>query len=166
MRTPRRTFVNGGDTLDLTAQDAAPGLRRCPLLRDRYLATVAWLISMPSLSSSPSIRGAPEGIGAAHLTNPVTNLALHSRRPDFKRQLRSAEILDGCHLIGCRLLQQHHVQTTRPESVEPDPNSEQQWRTRRLATKKVQLVTEARFSSSRAARPRNPGKDETMERTC
>jgi len=41
-----------------------------PHFRTIYLATVAWLISRPSLSSSPWIRGGtPERIGAAHLTD-------------------------------------------------------------------------------------------------
>jgi hypothetical protein len=48
-----------------------------PRLRTMYLATVAWLISIPSLSSSQWIRGAPERIGAAHLTNQLANFVIH-----------------------------------------------------------------------------------------
>ena len=39
-------------------------------------ATVAWLISIPSLRSSPWIRGAQPTVGAAHLANQIANLAI------------------------------------------------------------------------------------------
>ena len=46
-----------------------------------------------------------------------------------------------------RLNQHHRVQTTRPQSVEPDPEpaveNEQSEPTRPLATKHVQLVTQS-----------------------
>jgi hypothetical protein len=47
---------------------------------------------------------------------------------------------------GCRLDQNHRVQTARPQTVEPDPeqavDGEQPRPTRPLAAKNVQLVTE------------------------
>jgi hypothetical protein len=45
----------------------------------RYLPTVAWLTSMPSLSSSPWMRGsAPKRILLAHLADQITDLAVHA----------------------------------------------------------------------------------------
>ena len=57
----------------------------------RYLPTVAWLTSMPSLSSSPWMRGAPQS-GLARLMSRISRrissgtLGLPPRRPDFQRQ--------------------------------------------------------------------------------
>jgi hypothetical protein len=45
--------VDGSDTLGLIEQEATPGRGRRTASAHLYLATVAWLISMPSLRSSP-----------------------------------------------------------------------------------------------------------------
>ena len=43
-----------------------------------YRPTVAWLTWMPSLSSSPWMRGAPQwGVGQAHLADQITDLGAH-----------------------------------------------------------------------------------------
>ena len=48
----------------------------------RYLPTVAWLTSMPRLSSSQWMRGAPQsGFGQAHPTDQITNLGAHLGHP-------------------------------------------------------------------------------------
>src|SRR5215471_11513515 len=62
-----------------------------PLLRTIYLATLVWPISMPSLRSSPWIRGAP--VGDAHLSDQPANFQQHSRSaaavPRFPAPIRS-----------------------------------------------------------------------------
>jgi hypothetical protein len=67
----------------------------------------------------------------------------------------------------CRLDQQHHVEATRPEPVEPDPeqavDSEQPGPTRPLTTKNMQLVTEGEVlqfqNRPTAESPRKNGDD-------
>jgi hypothetical protein len=50
--------IDRSDAFDVI-QEAAPA-RKAPRRRSMDFATVAWLTSMPSLSSSPWIRGAPQ----------------------------------------------------------------------------------------------------------
>ena len=78
--------VNRSDALDLIAQKTAPGWEGAPRLRTIYLATVAWLTSMPSLSSSPWIRGAPQS-GLEPLICRIRARLSRSTdgRPDFER---------------------------------------------------------------------------------
>src|SRR3954451_13102331 len=62
-----------------------------PLLRTIYLATLVWPISMPSLSNSPWIRGAPHN-GLAMLISRISRrisndtVGRPQQRRDFQRQ--------------------------------------------------------------------------------
>src|ERR1700736_5146865 len=81
--------IDCSDAGGLIPQEAAPGRgrRTCvPRLRTVYLATVAWLISMPTLSSSPWIRGAPQS-GLALLICRIRSRISRSTdgRPDLER---------------------------------------------------------------------------------
>ena len=55
----------------MVAKERLPSLRRRPLLRAIYLATLAWPISTPSLRSSPWIFGAPHN-GLAMLISRIS----------------------------------------------------------------------------------------------
>ncbi len=46
--------------MHVVVQERVPGRRRSLGLHGRYLPTVAWLTSMPSLSSSPWMRAPPK----------------------------------------------------------------------------------------------------------
>src|SRR5271167_907831 len=87
-----------------------------------YLATVAWLTSMPSLSSSPWIRGAPQS-GLAPLICRIRSRTSRSTdgRPDLERSAKTGGSLGD--VIGRRWLadQHHRHQTARPQSVEQGP---------------------------------------------
>src|SRR5271155_2824427 len=106
---------------------------------------------MPSLSSSPWIRGAPQsGLALSHLPNQIANLAVHrrspgSRAPTPKEPESSTVPLDN----SSRLDQQYHVQTPRPQAVEQDPEQpvgcKQPEPTRPLAAKYAQLMTEGQL---------------------
>ena len=52
--------VDSNGVAHVVAQEAAPGRGGTLGRHDMYLPTVAWLTTMPSLSSSPWIRGAPQ----------------------------------------------------------------------------------------------------------
>ena len=70
--------VYGRDSLGLISQEGPPVLRRCSppshdVLRDGRLADLD--AELEKLAVDP--RRTPEGVGAAHLPNQVTNLALH-----------------------------------------------------------------------------------------
>src|SRR5882757_5862033 len=52
--------VDGGCVMAVIVQERAPGRGGALGRHERYLPTVAWLTSMPSLSSSPWMRGAPQ----------------------------------------------------------------------------------------------------------
>src|ERR1700730_15421681 len=105
---------------------------------------------MPSLSSSPWIRGAPQS-GLALLICRIRSRILRSTdgRPSGSRaptpkQARSLTVpLDH----RCRIDQHHQLQTAGPQSVEPDPEQavdreQPGGSTRPLATKNVQLMTQ------------------------
>ena len=91
-----------------------------------YLPTVAWLTSMPSLSSSPWMRGAPHS-GLAKLSwrirSRISGLVLGRPRwrdPDRQRQIEPEALaipLDH----GCGLHQHHGVQDPRADPVQPNP---------------------------------------------
>src|ERR1700730_19037680 len=70
--------VDGGDTLDLIEQEATPGKRRRSssshhVLGDCRLADLDAELEQFTVDS----RCTPEGIGAAHLPNQITSLAIH-----------------------------------------------------------------------------------------
>jgi len=92
-------------------------------------------------------RRTPERIGAAHLPNKIANLAMHRRPPGSRAPApKQAEALTMPLDDGGRLDQHHHLQTTRLQSVEPNPEQpvdrEQPGPTRPLATKNAQLMME------------------------
>src|ERR1035437_243210 len=120
-----------------------------PRLRTVYLATVAWLISMPSLRSSPWIRGAPQsGLALlicrirSRISRSTVGRPSGSRTPSPKQAEALAVPLDD----GGRLDQPHPPQTAWPQSVEQDPEQavdrEQPQPTRLLAAKNMQLMTQ------------------------
>ena len=65
-----------------------------------YFATVAWLTSMPSLSNSPWIRGAPQS-GLAVLICRIRSRISRSTdgRPDLERQRQNKRNRCRCHWI-------------------------------------------------------------------
>jgi hypothetical protein len=86
--------------------------------------TVAWLILMPSLSSSPWMRGRPpQRVGFAHAANQITDVCADlgssrtARSPPPKEPEALAVPLDH----GGRLDQYHRVDDLWPNPVEPHP---------------------------------------------
>ena len=83
--------IHRRNTIRMIAQERLPTLRRRPLLRTIYLAMLVWPTSMPSLSSSPWIRGAPHK-GLAMLISRINcwisggTPGRPRRRLDFQRQ--------------------------------------------------------------------------------
>jgi len=70
-----------------------------PLLRAIYLATLVCPTSMPSLSSSPWIRGAPpERVGKAHVADQLTYLKRHGR-PSAARPRLPAPVRSESHTV-------------------------------------------------------------------
>jgi|ERR1700693_3345710 hypothetical protein len=113
-----------------------------------YFATVAWLTSMPSLRSSPWIRGAPQSRLALRIRRIRSRISRSTEGlPDLERQRQNqAESLTVLLDYRCWLDQDHRFQTAWPQSVEQDPEqaveSRQPEPTRPPAAKNVQLVTE------------------------
>ena len=104
-----------------TAQMALVKSARAPRRRTIYFAMFAWLTTMPSLSSSPWIRGGPH----SGLALPSAESDCESRAPVKVARIWSAIAKIGGtpdDAIGRgRLDQHHHLQTTWPQSVEQNP---------------------------------------------
>src|SRR6266403_3694124 len=83
--------VHRGDIVSMIAKKGPPACDGPPLLRATYFATLVWPTSMPSLSSSPWMRGAPQS-GLARFMFRINlrissgTLGLPPRCLDFQRQ--------------------------------------------------------------------------------
>jgi hypothetical protein len=140
--------VDGRDAFGVIPQEGAPVLRgrSSPshhVLGDRRLADLD--TELEQFAVDP--RRAPERVGAAHLPNQVTNLALHRRPPGSRAPTpKEAEAPTVPLNHRCRLDQHHRLQTAWPQSVEQDPEQaverEQPEPTRPLAAKNVQLMAQ------------------------
>jgi hypothetical protein len=74
----------------MIAEERLPSLRRGFLCLAMYLATEVWPISMPSLRSSPWIRGAPQ-FGKAHVTDQLAYFERHLWPATARSRLPSPE---------------------------------------------------------------------------
>ena len=94
-----------------------------PGFRPMYLATVAWLTSMPIFSNSPWMRGAPHsGVAPAHLPDQITNLPIDRRAsgPGAPAPIEPKPLpVPPDH--GRRLHQHQQIQAPWPHPIEPDP---------------------------------------------
>ena len=117
--------IDRSDAVGVIAQKAAPGWgrRTSPsdhILGDRSLADID--AQLEQLAMDP--RCTPERIGVAHLSNQITNLAIHRRPPGSgaptpkERESLTVPLDDGGWLD-----QHHHFQTAWPQSVEQDPRA-------------------------------------------
>src|SRR6202051_4649446 len=83
--------VHGGDVRRVVTQEGSPSLAGWPRRLTMYLATLDCATSIPSLSSSPWMRGAPQS-GFSTLIrriNPRSSVSIGGRPPngrDFQRQ--------------------------------------------------------------------------------
>src|ERR1700738_4645137 len=112
-----------------------------------YLATVAADFDAELEELTMDAGRSPERVGGVHLPNQFTNLAIYrwSSGPRAPTPIAPKSLtvpLDH----RCRLDQDHHLQTARPQSVEPDQEQavdrEQPGSPRPLATKNMQLMAQ------------------------
>src|SRR3954453_16272283 len=87
-----------------------------------YFATEVWPTSMPSLSSSPWMRGAPERVGQAHLADQPPDLGRHARSTETCPRLPAPEGAKASAMPAQNRLRpnnRHCIENGRHQPVQP-----------------------------------------------